>query len=349
MGRKPSVAVCAPQTPFVNGGAELAVRALARELGARDYPVEIVRVPFTWQKAELLQNALVWRLVRVAADFCIVTSFPSYFLHHPGKVLWLFHQHRALYELYGTSFSDWGTQPEDAEVRRVIIAADTRFIGETGRRFTISQNLSDRLQRFNGVSSEPLYHPPPLHGRLECRGYGDFVLMPTRLERHKRPELLIEALRCTRSPVQAVIAGTGPEEEALRTAVERHGLGKRVQFAGYVDDATLIDLYATCGAVFYAPFDEDYGYVSLEAFCAKKPVVTTTDAGGPLEFVVDAVNGFVCPPDAEAIGTALDRLAAAPGQAASLGEAGYDRARTVTWAGVVERLVGAAATPDSAT
>ena len=46
-------------------------------------------------------------------------------------------------------------------------------------------------------------------------------------------------------------------------------------------------------AVVYPPFDEDFGYVTLEAFLARKPVITATDSGGPNEFVVDGVNGFV--------------------------------------------------------
>jgi len=339
MAGKPSVAVCAAQTPFVSGGAELHVRALARELETRDHPVSIINLPFTWQKADLLQNALIWRLVRVPADLAIVTNFPSYFLQHPGKVLWLFHQHRALYELYGTPFSDWGPESDDAEVRRVITEADTRFISEARRRFTTSKNVADRLRRFNGLSCEPLYHPPPLHHLLECRGYGDFILMPTRLERHKRPGLLTEALRHTRSGIRAVIVGDGPEKEALQGAVERYGLAGRVHFAGYVDDPTLVGLYATCAAVFYAPFDEDYGYVSLEAFYARKPVVTATDAGGVLEFVADDASGLVAEPDPDQLADCIDRLAQSKSLCRRLGEAGFERIRPISWDRVIACLL----------
>jgi glycosyltransferase involved in cell wall biosynthesis len=89
----------------------------------------------------------------------------------------------------------------------------------------------------------------------------------------------------------------------------------------------------------FPPYDEDYGYVTLEAFLARKPVVTTTDAGGPLEFVEDGVNGFVVEPNAEALAAAIARLANDPARAKSLGEAGYDRARSITWDGVVDRLM----------
>ena len=68
--------------------------------------------------------------------------------------------------------------------------------------------------------------------------------------------------------------------------------------------------------------------------------MTTADAGGPLEFVVDGVNGIVADAAPDAIAAAIARLAADRSLARRLGEAGFERARTITWDGVVERLVG---------
>jgi glycosyltransferase involved in cell wall biosynthesis len=82
--------------------------------------------------------------------------------------------------------------------------------------------------------------------------------------------------------------------------------------------------------------------VTLEAFLARKPVITTTDAGGPLEFVEHDVNGLVGAPTPEAIAASITRLAAEAGTAARLGEAGHARARLITWDGVVEQLMSAA-------
>jgi len=115
-----------------------------------------------------------------------------------------------------------------------------------------------------------------------------------------------------------------------------------VRFLGEVSDDDVIELYAGALAVIYPPYDEDFGYVTLEAFLAHKPVVTTVDAGGPNEFVVDGVNGWVCPPDPKAIGEAIGRLHGDRPRAAAQGEAGYDRARTITWDGVIDRLMTAA-------
>ena len=103
-------------------------------------------------------------------------------------------------------------------------------------------------------------------------------------------------------------------------------------------DERLVELYANARAVVFAPFDEDYGYVTLEAFLARKPVVTATDSGGTLAFVEDGVSGLVCEPRAEALGAAYDALADR-GRAAALGEAGHARAAAVTWDGVIEKLV----------
>jgi len=91
--------------------------------------------------------------------------------------------------------------------------------------------------------------------------------------------------------------------------------------------------------VAYPPYDEDFGYVTLEAFLSRKPVVTAVDSGGPNEFIVDGVNGFVRAPDAEAFAEAINMLARDRKRAAALGDAGFERARTVTWDGVIEKLV----------
>jgi glycosyltransferase involved in cell wall biosynthesis len=119
------------------------------------------------------------------------------------------------------------------------------------------------------------------------------------------------------------------------------GVADRVTFTGSIDAATLVDLYAGACAVVFPPYDEDYGYITLEAFLSRKPVVTTTDAGGPLEFVDDGVTGLVTSPEPGPLGAAMSRVAADRRLARSLGDAGYERARSITWDGVVERLVEA--------
>jgi len=68
-------------------------------------------------------------------------------------------------------------------------------------------------------------------------------------------------------------------------------------------------------------------------------VVTVADSGGPLEFVEDGVNGFVCAPEPEAIAAALNRLGGDRGLAPRLGHAGFDRVQAVTWDAVIDALI----------
>ena len=186
-----------------------------------------------------------------------------------------------------------------------------------------------------------MYHPPLLAGTLEAGPFGDYVLSVGRLELNKRVDLIIHALALTDRSVRLVIAGHGADRSRLEDLVFRLDVADRITFAGDIDDRQLVDLYANALAVIFPPLDEDYGYVTLEALLARKPVVTTTDAGGPLEFVEDGVNGIVAEPTAESIAASIARLAGDRALARRLGDAGFERAKLITWDGVVERLVGA--------
>jgi glycosyltransferase involved in cell wall biosynthesis len=191
------------------------------------------------------------------------------------------------------------------------------------------------------LTAEALYHPPRLADKLRADSYGNYVLSVGRLEAVKRIDLAVEAIALADSSIRLVIVGDGSNRPKLEERVEALGISDRVDFAGWVNDDTLIELYAGALGVVYVPYDEDYGYVTLESFLARRPILTTEDAGGPLEFVEDGINGTVCMPEPSAIADAISKLAADRANAARLGEAGYARAKQISWDGVVERLVGA--------
>jgi len=343
-----TVVVCEAQVPFVHGGAEVHVRELVRELIARGYEAELVSVPFKWYpKEEILPHAAAWRLLDLSEsngrpiDLVIASKFPTYFVRHPHKVAWLIHQYRAAYELCGTPYSDFGHNERDVGLRDTLIQLDTEMLGECRRVFTNAQNTANRVAKYNGLSAEALYHPPRLAARLaEARPvYGDFVLSVGRIESVKRVDLLVSAMARVDKPIRLVVAGDGTQRANVERAAAEAGVSDRVTFLGAVDDERLLELYREALAVAYPPFDEDFGYVTLEAFLSRKAVVTATDSGGPNEFVVDGVNGFVRDPEPEAFADAINALARDPRKAASLGEAGHERARTITWDGVIEKLV----------
>ena len=332
--------------PFVRGGAESLVRELVAQLRLHGHDAELVSVPFKWYPLdELFAHAAAWRLLDLSEstgkpiDLVIGTKFPTYFVRHRNKVTWLVHQYRAAYELAGTVFSEFEHRDLDVAARERLIDLDTQMLGESRAIFTIARTVSDRLRRYNGLESAPLYHPPRLAGRLRGGPSGDYVLSVGRLESVKRVDLAIRALARVPGSLKLLVAGTGTQRQAFEAVVASEGLTDRVEFLGEVDDETLISLYAGATAVIYPPYDEDFGYVTLEAFLSKKPVITTRDAGEPTEFVIDGVNGFVSDPTPEAVGDAIAALASDRARAARLGEAGYERARMISWDGVVDHLV----------
>ena len=332
--------------PFVSGGAEAHVRGLVAALTRRGYCAEKVSVPFKWYpKGELLACAAAWRMVDLSEsngeriDRVIATKFPTYFVRHPNKVTWLFHQYRAIYDLIGTPYSEFDHTEGDVRLRDRLIALDNDVLAESKRLFTNARNTAARLESYNGLAAEALYHPPPLPGKLTTGDSGDYVLSVGRLEANKRVDLIIAALAHTDRRIRLIVAGEGPLRGQLEEKAAAMGVADRVIFTGKVSDEELVKRYAGAMAVVFPPFDEDYGYVTLEAFLARKPVITTTDAGGPLEFVEDGVTGVVAEPTAESLGAAIARLASDPRRARALGDAGFERVRDISWDHVVDRLM----------
>jgi glycosyltransferase involved in cell wall biosynthesis len=341
-----TVLVCGVQAPFVTGGAEINVRELAAHLARRGFRVDVVSLPFHGHPpSELVRQALAWRLIELkettgeSVDLVIPTKFPSYLVRHPRKVAWLFHQYREAYDLLGSEHSPFTDDPEDQRVCEAIRTMDGVGLGECRAIFTNSRNVAARLARFNALRGTPLYPPPQQLGRYRTDAYGDYVFCPGRLERIKRPDLAVRALARSASGARLKIAGAGPLEGDLRRLAEREGVADRVDFLGFVSPDELVSLYAGCRAAWYAPLDEDYGYVTVESFLSRKPVITSTDAGGPLEFVEDGVNGLVAPSEPVALADAIDRLWQLPeARLREMGEEGRGRVVDITWDRVVDCL-----------
>jgi len=336
------VVICGAQMPFMRGGAELAMENLVAAFEADGHRAELVRLPTVWDRDGIFDAAMAWRLVSVHADLVVAINFPSYFVRHPNKVLWLFHQHRNAYDGFGSPWSDFRAgDPESLELAQRLTDWDTVAIGEARKVFTISRLVADRLARFNGLAGEALYHPAPLAERFHDGRFDPVVFCPTRLEANKRPDLMVEALGHTTSATRLAVAGTGSLRDAMVARAAELGRSDRLDLLGFVSDDDLVERFADCLAVLYVPKEEDYGYVTLQAFGAGKPVITAADSGGVLEWVVDGENGIVTDGSPEALGAAIDRLAADPDLARRMGEAGRARVAELAWGPVVRSLVEA--------
>lgn len=340
-----NVLVLHSQVPFVRGGAEILVDGLMRAIGDAGHTVDCISLPLSWNPVDrLLTTALSWRLLDVTTfngrdvDLVICTKYPTWAVEHPNKVLWLIHQHRQAFDLYGTALSEFGPDRESRIVRDRVREIDRIGIGSCRRRFAISRNVSNRLARYSGLDADVLYPPVPRSG-LRCERFDPFVLCVSRIDDAKRVDRIVSAWRFVTPELKLVVAGDGPGLADLRQEVARSGLQGRVELRGRVDDSELRDLYNQCRAVYYAPVDEDYGYAAVEALTAGKPVITAADSGGILEFVEDGVTGIVTDLDTQNLAATVDQFSNED-FARRLGADGPARTADLSWNRVVSSLLG---------
>ena len=339
------------QVPFIWGGAEVHARGLRDALRRAGHEAEILAIPFKWYPPErILDHMLACQLLDISevagtpVDLVIGLKFPAYLIPHRNKVLWILHQHRTAYELWDHPLSDLVYYPNGAEVREAIQHADRKLIPEAKAVFANSRNVAQRLKKFCDIDSTPLYHPPPNAEQFYCSPAEDYLFFPSRLCIPKRQALVLEALAHTHNPVRICFAGSSDQPsyaDELASLARKLKVHKRVEWLGPVGEEEKRQRYAGAIAVVYPTVDEDYGYVTLEAMLSSKPVVTCTDSGGPLEFVLDRQTGLITEPGAEALGAAFDLLWENRDHARAWGEAGrlHYESFNLTWERVVSRLL----------
>lgn len=342
--KKKKIAVLHSQVPFKSGGAELMVSNLVKNLKSRGYDTDLIALPFKWYPENTMYDSMIaWRMLDLSEadgekiDLVIPTKFPTYGIEHYNKVSWVMHQFRQAYDLYDTQYglSHW---ENGNKIRERVINFDNKFITESKGIYTIAKNVSNRLRSFNNIESEHLYHPPSLEGRYQTNDYGNYILSVGRVDPLKRNDILIKALQYCDKAIKAKIAGKGPQIEKLKKLAKSLGVDDRVEFLGYVSDEDLINLYSNSFAVFFSPLDEDYGYITLEAFLSRKPVVTCVDSGAVLEFVSDGKSGYICDVEAEIIAQRINTLFLDKNMCKDMGNHGYDVVKNISWDNVIDTL-----------
>src|ERR1700704_4576531 len=345
------ILIATVHVPFIRGGAEIHAEGLRDALREAGHEVEIIAVPFKWYPPErILDHMLACRLLDVTevmgtpVDLLIGLRFPAYLIPHANKVLWILHQFRTAYELWDHQLGDLIYSPNGIEVRDAIRQADRHFIGQAKSVFANSANVAARLKYFCDIESTPLYHPPPNAEQFYAGEAGDYLFFPSRLCLPKRQALVLEALAHTKRPVRVRFAGSADQpafQDELRSVARKLRVHDRVEWLGQISETEKRDLYAHSLAVVYPPIDEDYGYVTLEAMLAAKPLVVCSDSGGPLEFVVHEETGLIAEPHAVSLAKAFDRIWEDRVAAKRWGEAGRALYETmnITWDHVVQRLL----------
>ncbi len=342
------ILVVTSSAPFVRGGHMVIAEETVAALRRAGHEAEIFETP-TNRFGRQFDAYEATRLTDVsegadgrAIDQIITMRYPAFALRHPKHVCWLTHTMREYYDLFDSIMQGFGRKGRLKEtIRRYFVhRLDRRLlIRNVSKLFTISQTVTDRLNHFIGVPSTVL-HPPAPARDYRCEAYEPYVFAVSRLHRLKRMDLLIEAMALMKDRTfRAVIAGEGEEEWALRELIRARGLEARVQLAGPLSESAKLDHFARCRAVYFAPRNEDYGFVTLEAMSSGKAVLTATDSGGPTEQVEPNSTGWILKPEAAAFAETLDNLAGDPALAERLGKNGQACAAKHSWDSVVPALL----------
>jgi len=342
-----TIAVVTSSPPFAEGGHLVMARELVRALREEGHQAGLVVTPqnrFGQQGSAYLAAWLTD--VQLAheerpVDQVISLRFPGYAVQHPRHVLWLNHRMREYYDLWDqfSSHLSWKQRIKERTRRALIHRVDKYLFERMQRRFVISGTVQARLRRFGNIQSDVLYPPPPQRAYRHDT-YGDYLFGVSRLAPLKRFDLVLRALaEPIAAGIKCVIAGEGAELDRLLKLRSHLELDHRVQFVGRLDDAAMLDHLARCRAVVFPPWNEDYGFVTVEAFMCGKPVVTCHDSGGPAELVRDGENGWVTAPAPEALAAAMRRVMDDRNQAARMGETGAAEARKMTWSGAIRQLL----------
>lgn len=345
------VLVASTFVPFIKGGGTKIVEDLHRELLLRGFESDTVLIPFYSAWPEIASQTAALRLLDLTGsagnkiDRLITIRTPSYAIKHPNKVAWFIHHHREAYDLWNTKWCGMPDNEVGRHHRDMMRRSDEVYLRECQKVFTNSKVVANRVLEFNGIRPEEVLYPPLNHDHLFRPGpFGDYILYVSRLTQLKRQDLAIEALKYTDPEVKLVMVGTGDVVgygQTLEDHAHEAGVSGRIHFTEWISEEQKAELTAGCCGALYLAFDEDsYGYSTLEAFHAHKPVITLTDSGGSLEVIQDGHNGYVCGPEPRALAEAMNRLWNDRAAAKKLGENAYASLERygIHWDRVIEKL-----------
>lgn len=342
------VVIASTFVPFVKGGGTKIADDLEAELSRRGVETAKVMLPLFPAWEAIPEQTLALRLLDLADisdDRLICIRFPSHALRHPNKVAWFIHHYREAYDLWDSPWCPIPHNDRGERYRQQLIASDNLFLGECRSIYTNSKIVGERLRIYNRIDADGVLYPPlPSDHPFRPGEFGDYLFYPSRVNEMKRQKLAIEALVHTHPSLKLVIAGTSETPaylDSLKARVEELGLKDRVHFTGWITEEEKAKWMAGCCACLYLAFEEDsYGYVTLEAYHAEKPVIALTDSGGALEIVEDGLNGLVAEPTPDALAVAMTRCWWDREEAQRMGREGrrtIDRLN-IGWDRVVERL-----------
>ncbi len=341
------IALCSSFVPFISGGARNIVDWLQIMLQEAGHQVEVVYLPQVDAPESLFDQMCGFRWVHLEdADRIICFRPQAHLIPHPHKILWFIHHIRIFYDLWDhPTYNPLEDNIKNRGLRDAIHAADLAGLQEAKAIFTNSKIVGQRLRQFNNIDSEVLYPPIFRPERYQHLGSNDELVCVCRMEHHKRQHLLIEAMAYVQSPVRLRLCGSssGKYPRELEKLVQKHKLKNRVVVDNrWISEEEKVELVGKSMAAAYLPVDEDsYGYPTIEAALASKPLISTTDSGGVQEFVKDDWNGYMTKPEPGAIAAAIDKMYADKEKTRQMGINARNEVdvQGITWERVLQRLL----------
>jgi len=303
--------VC-PYNIAIGGGVQEQVKAMQAELTRRGHDVAIItpqpRVPYVdeGQKIHFLGTATdVKTLLNTTAQFSasMLTDEIDSFLEREQFDILHFHEpwvpvlsRQILSRSHSVNVATFHAMLPDTRMAQTMGKVVTPYTKPLLRHIdafaAVSEGAASYLLGLADVPVEIIPNGVDLkHFRLKGASVAaskkepnetKTILYLGRLEGRKGVRYLLEAfalLEPRRPDVRLVIAGAGPDREKLEQEVQTLGC-KNVEFLGYVDDITKIELYHTAD-LFCAPsiYGESFGVVLLEAMASNLVTVAGDNPG----------------------------------------------------------------------
>ncbi|MGE5199399.1 MAG: glycosyltransferase family 4 protein [Rhodospirillaceae bacterium] len=342
------VAVVTSSPPLAEGGHLVIARAVVEALREAGHDAGLMVTPQNRFGRQASAYVATWLTdVGIAhdgsrIDHVISFRYPSYAVRHPRHVVWLNHRMREYYDLWDRfqATLSWKARLKERLRRAAIHRVDTYLLTRRVTRvFAQSATIQQRLRRFGGIPADVLYPPAPPRP-YRCDGYGPDLFAVSRFTPLKRIDLLVRALaEPAAAGVRCTIAGGGEDTARITGLVRELDLDSRVTLLGAIDADGLVAHLASCRAVVFPAFEEDFGLVTVEAFASRKAVITCRDSGGPAELVRDGESGLICDPTPASLAAALARLSADQRLAERLGAGAASVSRDISWPRTIERLL----------
>lgn len=206
-----------------------------------------------------------------------------------------------------------------------VIATSEYYVQQSERLRKVQGKISISSP---GVDTSVFRRPETREG---VAGRFIFVGQLDRTHRHKGLAKLLEALalaKQTAPELSLTVVGRGDDQQTYAAKAGALGLADSVDFAGFVPDECLADLYASACAVVLPAENgsEGFGMVIIEAAACGVPAVSTNVGGIPAA-VLDGDTGLLVPPgDVSALAAALVRISSDSVLREGLADSAYKRA-----------------------